>query len=128
MRLPSIETVSFRSKKTPPFREAAIYATVETMGLPVPAVWGVQEVGGRWGIVFDRISEPSFAKRMQEDPSLVPEILVRLHARIHTHPAHELGSLKLRLAANIAGTGLLDEPRKQTLLSLTSPIRALLGT
>jgi Ser/Thr protein kinase RdoA (MazF antagonist) len=71
--------------------------------------------------VFDRISEPSFAKRMQEDPRLVPEclgILVRLHARIHTHPAHKPGSLKLRLAANIARTGLLDEPRKQTLLSL----------
>src|SRR5438874_11744883 len=70
------------------FREAAIHATVETMGLPVPAEWGVQEVGGRWGIVFDRISEASFAKRMQEDPSLVPEcleILVRLHAAfIHT--------------------------------------------
>jgi aminoglycoside phosphotransferase (APT) family kinase protein len=91
------------------------------MGLPVPAVWGVQEVGGRWGIVFDRISEVSFAKRMQEDPRLVPEcleILVRLHARINTHPAHELGSLKLRLAANIARTSLLDEPRKQILLSL----------
>ena len=108
-------------RKPTPFHEAAIHATVETMGLPVPAVWGVQEVGGRWGIVFDRISEASFAKRMQEDPSLVPEcleILVRLHARIHTHPAHELGSLKLRLAANIARTGLLDEPRKQILLSL----------
>ena len=108
-------------RKPTPFREAAIHATVETMGLPVPAVWGVQEVDGRWGIVFDRISEPSFAKGMQEDPRLVLEcleILVRLHARIHTHPAHELGSLKLRLAANIASTGLLDEPRKQTLLSL----------
>ena len=56
-------------RKPTTFREAAIHATVETMGLPVPAVWGVQEVGGRWGIVFDRISEASFAKRMQEDPS-----------------------------------------------------------
>ena len=41
-------------RKPTPFREAAIHATVETMGLPVPAVWGVQEVDGRWGIVFDR--------------------------------------------------------------------------
>jgi len=37
-------------RKPTPFREAAIHAAVETMGLPVPAVWGVQEVGGRWGI------------------------------------------------------------------------------
>ena len=50
-------------RKPTAFREAAIHATVEAMGLPVPAVWGVQEVGGRWGIVFDRISEASFAKR-----------------------------------------------------------------
>jgi hypothetical protein len=69
-------------------------ATVEAMGLPVPAVWGVQEVGGRWGIVFDRVSGASFAERMQQDPSLAPEcpeILAQLHALIHTHPAHEAG-------------------------------------
>jgi aminoglycoside phosphotransferase (APT) family kinase protein len=107
-------------RKPTPFREAAIHATVEAMGLPVPAVWGVQEVGGRWGIVFDRVSGASFAERMQQDPSLAPEcpeILARLHARIHTHPAHELGRLKLRLTRNIARTSLLDEPRKQVLLS-----------
>ena len=109
------------ARKPMVLREATIHAAVEVMGLPVPAVWGVQQAAGRWGIVFDRISEASFAKRMQEDLSLVPEcleILVRLHARIHTHPAHEFGSLKSRLAANIARTGLLDEPRKQILLSL----------
>jgi hypothetical protein len=102
-------------RKPTAFREAAIHATVEAMGLPVPAVWGVQEVGGRWGIVFDRVSGASFAERMQQDPSLAPEcpeILARLHARIHTHPAHELGRLKLRLTRNIARTSLLDEPRK----------------
>ena len=107
-------------RKPTAFREAAIHATVEAMGLPVPAVWGVQEVGGRWGIVFDRVSGASFAERMQQDPSLAPEcpeILARLHARIHTHPAHELGRLKLRLTRNIARTSLLDEPRKQVLLS-----------
>src|SRR5215469_11689720 len=62
---------------------------VEAMALPVPAVWGVLEVGGRWGIVFDRVKERSFAERMtedREDPSLIPECLLalaRLHARIH---------------------------------------------
>jgi aminoglycoside phosphotransferase (APT) family kinase protein len=108
------------ARKSTAFREAAIHAAVEAMGLPVPAVWGVQEVAGRWGIVFDRISEGSFAERMREDPSAIPgclETLVRLHARIHGHPAHQLGSLRLRLATNIARTQLLDEPRKQILLS-----------
>jgi hypothetical protein len=57
-------------RKPTAFREAAIHATVEAMGLPVPAVWGVQEVGGRWGIVFDRVSGASFAERMQQDRAL----------------------------------------------------------
>src|SRR5690348_1325728 len=81
------------------FREAAIHAAVEAMGLPVPAVWGVREVAGRWGIVFDRISGRSFAERMREGPSATPKCLktlARLHARIHAHPAHQFGSLKAR--------------------------------
>ena len=106
------------ARKPTAFREAAIHAAVEAMALPVPAVWGVLEVGGRWGIVFDRVKERSFAERMREDPSLIPECLLalaRLHARIHSQPARQLGSLKSRLATNIAGTGLLDEPLKQIL-------------
>jgi hypothetical protein len=101
------------------FREAAIHAAVEALGLPVPAVWGVQQVGGRWGIVFDRVSHASFADRMRAEPATVPahlEILARLQTRIHAHRALEFGSLKLRLATNIAGTELLDEARRQALL------------
>jgi aminoglycoside phosphotransferase (APT) family kinase protein len=107
------------ARKPTAFREAAIHAAVEAMGLPLPAVWGVQEVAGRWGIVFDRISEGSFAERMREDPSAIPECLerlARLHRRIHAHPARQLGSLKSRLATNIARTRLLDEQRKRILL------------
>jgi aminoglycoside phosphotransferase (APT) family kinase protein len=112
----------YRSSARKPmvFREAAIHAAVEAMALPVPAVWGVLEVGGRWGIVFDRVKERSFAERMREDPRLIPECLLalaRLHARIHDQAARQLGSLKSRLATNIAGTGLLDEPLKQILLA-----------
>src|ERR1700739_258649 len=44
------------------FREAANHAAIEALGLPVPAVWGVQQINRRRGIVFDRISEPSFAE------------------------------------------------------------------
>jgi aminoglycoside phosphotransferase (APT) family kinase protein len=107
------------ARKPTAFREAAIHAAIEAMALPVPAVWGVHEVDGRWGIVFDRVKERSFAERMREDPSLTPDcllVLARLHARIHSQPARQLGSLKSRLAANITATGLLDEPLKQNLL------------
>jgi aminoglycoside phosphotransferase (APT) family kinase protein len=107
------------ARKPTAFREAAIHAAVEAMALPVPAVWGVLEVGGRWGIVFDRVKERSFAERMRGDPSVISEclrVLARLHARIHTHPAREIDGLKARLATRIAGTKLLDEPLKQILL------------
>jgi hypothetical protein len=108
------------ARKATVFREAAIHAAVEAMALPVPAVWGVLEVGGRWGIVFDCVKERSFAERMREDPSLTPEcllVLARLHARVHGQPARQLGSLKSKLATSIAGIGLLHEPLKQILLS-----------
>jgi hypothetical protein len=67
------------------FREAANHAAVEAMGFPVPAVWGVQRIDARWGIVFDRVKHTSFAERMREDPTTVPhylETLAALQARI----------------------------------------------
>lgn len=112
----------YRSKaaKQAAFREAANHAAIEALGLPVPAVWSVQQINGRWGIVFDRISGASFAKRMRKDPTAIPqylEILARLHARIHAHPAARLGNLKVRLATNIARAKRLEETRKPILLS-----------
>jgi Phosphotransferase enzyme family len=112
----------YRSPAAKPaaFREAAINAAVEAMGIPVPAVWGVRQIGSRWGIVFDRVRQASFAEQMRGDPVAVPrylEKLAQLHTLIHAHPAPQLGSLKIRLATNIARTELLDEPRKQLLLS-----------
>jgi len=101
------------------FREAGNHAAVEALGLPVPAVWGVQQTSGRWGIVFERVRGTSFAEQLRGDPAPLPhylDILVGLQARIHAHQAHEFRSLKVRLATNIARAKLLDEPRKQLLL------------
>ena len=90
------------------------------MGLPVPAVWGVQRIDARWGIVFDRVEHPSFAEQMRGDPTAMPhylETLAALQARIHAQPASQFSSLKLRLAANIVRVNVLDEPRKRVLLT-----------
>ncbi len=102
------------------FREAALHAAVEALGLPVPRVWGVREIAGRWGIVFDHVDQASFAERMFNNRGDIPRYLqsmVRLHMRIHTHPAVQFASLKGRLAANIAATQRLDERRKEDLLA-----------
>jgi aminoglycoside phosphotransferase (APT) family kinase protein len=106
--------------KNTAFREAAIHAAVEALGLPVPTVWSVQQINRRWGIEFDRVSGRSFAEQMRGDAGAIPQylqILARLHARIHAHPANEFSNLKGWLATSIARTMLLDEPRRQILLS-----------
>ena len=101
------------------FREAAIHAAVEAMGLPVPKVWSVQQIGDRWGVVFDRVRQASFAEQMLSNSGEIPRYLectVRLHMRIHSHLGIQLADLRVRLADNIAGTALLDERRKRDLL------------
>jgi len=101
------------------FHEAATSAAVEALGLPVPKVWEVHEVGGRWGVVFDRVTQKSFADQMlgnRDNISRHLECMVRLHIRIHSHQAIQFAGLKVRLAANIGASPLLDKPHKQELL------------
>jgi hypothetical protein len=68
------------------FREAALHSAAEAIGLPVPRVWNVQQFGNRWGIVFDRVYQASFAEQMADNPGKIStylNCLVRLHMRIH---------------------------------------------
>ena len=105
--------------KAAAFREAAIQAAVERLGLPVPAVWGVQQVDGRWGVVFDRIRQVSFAARIAAGPETVPvhlEEMARLHVRIHAHPAPQFASLKTKLASDIAAARPIGDEQRSALL------------
>ena len=70
---------------------------MEALGLPVPTVWSVQEIDGRWGIVFERVSGASFAEQMRDDAAAIPrylQILARLQMRIHGHAVNQFSSLK----------------------------------
>jgi len=101
------------------FREAAIHAAVEALWLPVPSVWGVEQVDGRWGVLFDRVPEKSFAERMRRNPDRIPSYLdrmARLHVEMHKHVVVLFAGLKLRVASRITETGHLDEVRKEGLL------------
>jgi predicted Ser/Thr protein kinase len=67
------------------FREAAILALVEQLGLPAPRVWGVRQIEDRWGVLMDLASGPSFAEAVASDASLTPDYLramALLHLRI----------------------------------------------
>jgi aminoglycoside phosphotransferase (APT) family kinase protein len=101
------------------FREAATLALVEAFGLPAPRVRGVQQTEGRWGIVMTRAEGPSFAEAMRREPDLVPKYLRQmalLQRRVHSHQATQLGSLKLRLEANIRQATALGEIQRNALL------------
>jgi hypothetical protein len=101
------------------FREAAIHAAVEALRLPVPSVWGLQQVGSRWGIVFDRVSDESFANRMCGSPDQIPQYLdhmAGLHVAIHRHVAIAFTSLKVRLIARIKDAPHLEDRHRGALL------------
>ena len=51
------------------FREAAIHAAAEAMGLPMPKVWSGQEIGGRRRSV-DRVKQASFAEQKLNNATL----------------------------------------------------------
>ena len=72
------------------FREAGVLALVESLGLPVPSVLGVQRFGERWGITMTRAAGVSFADAMIRDPGLVPDYL-RGMAALHVHVHRQLG-------------------------------------
>jgi hypothetical protein len=99
--------------------EASVLRAVAPLGLG-PALDGVVEVNGRWGLVMERIHEPTLASTLA-DPGLLPELLdlmVSLHRRIHAIAAPQtLSDLKQRLAGRIARAERLDRELRDDLLT-----------
>jgi hypothetical protein len=99
-------------------REAAILTALAPLRL-APALDGVVEVNGRWGVVMERIDQPVLASAMV-DPGLVPEpldLLVTLHRRIHAVRAPEsLLDLKQRLGDRIDRAERLSRELRDDLL------------
>jgi aminoglycoside phosphotransferase (APT) family kinase protein len=103
----------------PAEREAKTLAALAPIGL-APAVDGVIEVNGRWGVVMERIDRPVLGSLLA-DPAAVPRMLtlmVTLHRRIHamTAPAG-LPDLHERLATRIGKAERLDAGLRQDLLA-----------
>ena len=100
-------------------REAATLTALAPLGL-APALGGVIEVNGRWGIVMERIDQPVLASAMA-DPGLVSDLLdlmVTLHRRIHAVPAPAgLPNLKQRLAGRIDRADRLSRTLRDDLLA-----------
>jgi aminoglycoside phosphotransferase (APT) family kinase protein len=103
--------------KASSFREAAHLAVVERNGLSAPRVHAVNEYGGRWGVVMDRVNGQRLGDAMTSaDRMPMLDKLVRIHRQIHACPGHGLTSMKARLAASIRRAGLLGEALRERLI------------
>jgi hypothetical protein len=101
------------------FREAAALAQAEALGLPVPAIGGVQQIDGRWGLVMSRVDGRSFAETIVAQPAGKEAYLKEmalLHCRIHACQAVFSGSLKARLEADIRRAPVLSEGQRRRLI------------
>jgi len=71
-------------------REAETTRLVHAAGLPAPAVLDVTTIGGRPGIVFERIPGTSMWEQMIADPQEIPRLsslLAKLQAEVNATPA-----------------------------------------
>jgi tRNA A-37 threonylcarbamoyl transferase component Bud32 len=101
--------------------EFSVTQAVQSMGLPVPAVYEVVEVDGRPGIVMQRVSGVSLFHRVQARPWLLRSAvreLARLHARINSCPAPPiLPAQRETIAAKVASASHLTGEEKQAVLN-----------
>jgi len=101
-------------------KEERIVRTVYEAGLPVPAVHGIVEVEGRYGIVFDRVEGPTMIEEVIAKPGkLTPliELFAELHARMHTIRVTGLPSQREKLESQIHSARRLSKKGRDAALS-----------
>lgn len=100
--------------------ELRIARIVEATGLPVPAVGNdIIEVGGRRGIVYERIDGPNMVDVLRKRPWKVRSfgrMMAELQATIHRSSVPELPGGKSRLAEVIRETDILPGLMRQAAL------------
>lgn len=90
-------------------------------GAPAPQPIELLNVGGRRGVVFERIDGPTMTQRLKRALwriSAYGKQLGRLHAQLHTLDAPALPSLRERRKRNLAQSAFLPDEFKDPLLEL----------
>ncbi len=97
-------------------REATTTALVNDAGLPAPGVGDVVVVGGRPGVVFERVDGPVMWDLMLADPDDAPRLcrlLAQLQAEVNATAAPSgLPTLRTRLQHNIEAAVHLEETER----------------
>ena len=104
-------------------KEEKITRTIFEAGLPVPAVHGIIEVEGRYGILFDRVDGPSMGEEMMSKPDelvYLTKLFAELHAKMHAITVIDLQSQHEKLESQIrSATRLSKKAREAALFALT---------
>lgn len=96
--------------------EARIARAVQKTGFRAPAAGEVVEVGGRLGLVYERVDGPTLASSLHKRPwtlSRAACLLAQLHAEMHAHSAPGLPSLRERLRAKLQAAEPLPDDLKE---------------
>lgn len=99
--------------------EERVARTVSATGLPVPAVYGIIEVDGRHGILYENVAGPSMLKTLESNHARLKQFartFGELHASMHAIRGEGLSSQRQQLEKKIRGAASL--PRKLKLGAL----------
>lgn len=104
-------------------REHQIGARLQEMGLPAPRVFGVEEIDGRAGVVFECIEGIDLQSRIRRRPWALRHaamLQAELHAGIHEKPADGLPSHREVLSRALEeADDLTGEERRRLLEQLS---------
>lgn len=99
--------------------EAKVARLVSEAGAPIPAVYGVVEVEGRHGIIYERVDGPSMLEELRsktEEIEYFANMFAELHAQIHSLKAKGLESQRSQLEKKIRNANPLPENGKNQAL------------
>lgn len=104
--------------------EAEVGCAVHEAGVPSPALYGIVDVDGRKGIIFQRIFGKSILRHVEGAPwklDYFVQQMAGLHFKMHGHSADRLPSQKERLASAInQSSEILGDKEKRVLTYLKS--------
>ncbi|NLL92557.1 MAG: phosphotransferase [Clostridiales bacterium] len=101
------------------FTEASIIATVEPLGLNIPAVKEVTNIDGKWAISMERVEGKTLSQLMDEEPNNVEkyvEMMVDIQVDMFSKKCPKLRNLKEKLTTKINAASI-DDGKKYELLS-----------
>ena len=110
-------------KKEDVFTEALLAASVEPLGLNIPAVKEVTQIDGKWAISMECVEGKTLSKLMEEDPANVDkyvEQMVDIQINMFAKKCPSLRSLKEKLTKKINEAGLDDAKRYELLARMES--------